>query len=795
MKTTHHSLAVLVSALLLSLGSGCADDSDPSAEGRDASTDASAGQADTEQVSDTASADAAPDTADAPEEPDATPEDTAPDAVLVDVASDTAGAEDAPTDATSEDAAEDTSPKDANAEDATSEDTTPQEDTDVADSTLEDTTPEDADVADTTPEDADATPEDADAAPEDAEATPDTAPEDTSAADTAPDAIEDSSPEDTTPDVAPDTSEDSALADTSPEDVDGDAVDAEPDACVPACEGRVCGDNGCGDVCGVCADDEACVEGGCEGLYPGLPRVHNLSTAPPERVRALIGEAIAGLGFDGPSGPREEDRIVVGGHYLAWIDETGFYGKMNGLWWLNDAAGAALDFTTRDTLGRPVSLFVPGEDGLGRWPAGYPGAEHLEFPSRTPEPNDDPACSQRDWCNQYALNEANDITDPDIPWWGACNNAGRMSWEEAVEPIEVTPLEGGGLRLVYEGRLVKQADGDGTWDGDACHADWLFADGVRRPVFLQVGYELHPDQPWFDRVMRFRNPEGNPPFEGPMSLIGGFVISDWPEPHYPKALPRFVRPIDRSIDDPYHGLVLAPQTWNGWPSDPIGRDVVFGWVGQPFALSGFDDFVTGWTARMDHLGPSDNDDSGFCLCEVHGGLEIGGGLLHGDISLPIGPGARSIEARRRLRMGGEGWRGVTRRVYEAEAGLSHGPGRAEAEGWAAATGDHEAGHMLYGPYASDWGDGPVQVVFDVLVDNTTATDDDIVTLDLFDSTAGEIVAIRRLTRRDFARPWAYQPFALEANLAGRGGHVMESRVYWHDLSYVRVDKVTVLGLD
>ena len=44
-----------------------------------------------------------------------------------------------------------------------------------------------------------------------------------------------------------------------------DAVDVpdEP-SCVPACEGRACGPNGCGGVCGTCAMEETCDEGMCE---------------------------------------------------------------------------------------------------------------------------------------------------------------------------------------------------------------------------------------------------------------------------------------------------------------------------------------------------------------------------------------------------------------------------------------------------------------------------------------------------------------------------------------------------
>ncbi len=38
-----------------------------------------------------------------------------------------------------------------------------------------------------------------------------------------------------------------------------------PGACKPKCDGKVCGDDGCGSVCGLCHEDEECIEGACIG--------------------------------------------------------------------------------------------------------------------------------------------------------------------------------------------------------------------------------------------------------------------------------------------------------------------------------------------------------------------------------------------------------------------------------------------------------------------------------------------------------------------------------------------------
>jgi len=523
----------------------------------------------------------------------------------------------------------------------------------------------------------------------------------------------------------------------------------------------------------------------------GLPLLYHYAASSDARVETLAREALEGLGFNAgdPAGPRVEDRLFISRHLLAWIDETGFYGKMNGLWRLNGAEGDALDFVVRDA-GRPVSFFVVGEHGDGAFPAGYPGAEHIEFPNRVPEPNDDPDCGASDWCNQYAHNEANDITDRDIPWWRACN-AGAPSFAERFEPVEER-LEADALRLVYEGPLVKEADGDGRHDGDACHADYLFADGVRRRVWLRVGYVLRRDTFDFDRLMQIRNPAENPAFDGPMSLIGGFVISGWPNAHATKRLDAWIRPELRDARDESHGTTLTGGRWNDHRVAAVDRDEIFAWMGQPVSLSVAPQHVTGRSVTLSHVGPSDNDDVGFCLCKVHGGFELGGGLIHGGISLPVGPGQSSIEALRRLALPpGEAPPPPRARVFEAERDLQHAVGRAEGDGWAAATGPDAEGHMAFGPYVRDLPDVPSRVTFRLMVDNHDADNLRVVTVDVYDTDADELLALRDVRRTEFAAPMTYQDVVLDVDLSGRAGHALETRVFWHDVSYVRLDRVEV----
>ena len=99
--------------------------------------------------------------------------------------------------------------------------------------------------------------------------------------------------------------------------------------------------------------------------------------------------------------------------------------------------------------------------------------------------------------------------------------------------------------------------------------------------------------------------------------------------------------------------------------------------------------------------------------------------------------------------------------------------------------------MLYGPYATNWIGQQGTAVFQLMVDNNSADDLEVVVLDVFDATTGKILASRSVKRKEFAKPFSYQGFALPFQLGGVIGHKMEVRVFWKDVSYVKVDYVSV----
>lgn len=268
-------------------------------------------------------------------------------------------------------------------------------------------------------------------------------------------------------------------------------------------------------------------------------------------------------------------------------------------------------------------------------------------------------------------------------------------------------------------------------------------------------------------------------------------MTQWPTPHRLKTLNRFIRVSERDVEIRWgdETLRLANRVWSMLPLTPPDHDVVLGWADQTVTLSPHAGFTLGQVYSMVNVGVDDPGDNGFCLCIVHGAIELGGGLMRDEVA----GGALSAIAIRRLMIHHEDERPQVReRHYEAEGNdLQHNIGRLDQDGWSADTQLDDTGYMIYGPYARDWGGGLNTAQFRLLIDVVDARDDTVVTLDIHDADAQEILVSRPIPRSAFSADFRYQDFTLDFNLAGRLGHAIETRVRWHDVSYVRVDKITV----
>jgi hypothetical protein len=128
--------------------------------------------------------------------------------------------------------------------------------------------------------------------------------------------------------------------------------------------------------------------------------------------------------------------------------------------------------------------------------------------------------------------------------------------------------------------------------------------------------------------------------------------------------------------------------------------------------------------------------------------------------------------------------------HEAEARIfGHEIGRAEADGWSAATSLDPSGYLAYGPYLS-LSDGHFDAEFRLLVDNNTADDLAVVRIEASDSTTGHILAKRDIHRMEFTAAATYQDFALGFDSPG-GTHPVELITYWYDRAYIREDRVVL----
>lgn len=132
--------------------------------------------------------------------------------------------------------------------------------------------------------------------------------------------------------------------------------------------------------------------------------------------------------------------------------------------------------------------------------------------------------------------------------------------------------------------------------------------------------------------------------------------------------------------------------------------------------------------------------------------------------------------------------GEAQHVYSPVDDFYHLLGRQEGLGWAASTGiDLQPGYMSYGPYATDLMEGPQTVFFRLRTDNNTADTFTVATIDVYDSTSGQILAIKDISRNEFLAPSTDQNFSLSYDQ--ELGQSMEFRVFWHGNAYIRLDTV------
>lgn len=129
------------------------------------------------------------------------------------------------------------------------------------------------------------------------------------------------------------------------------------------------------------------------------------------------------------------------------------------------------------------------------------------------------------------------------------------------------------------------------------------------------------------------------------------------------------------------------------------------------------------------------------------------------------------------------------KTFETESSGYHQIGRREGDGWSVKVGDPAGRFSNYGPYQAI-ASGSRSATFYLMLDNTTANNHKILTIDVFDSAIGRIVSTRDIYRKEFTvGPMRYQAFTL--NFVSNANGKYEFRTYWWGGSYCRQDKVVV----
>jgi hypothetical protein len=373
---------------------------------------------------------------------------------------------------------------------------------------------------------------------------------------------------------------------------------------------------------------------------PGMPELINQSGESDAVAKQLAQRALDGLGFGSntPDGPSKKDIVFVGKYYVAWIDQTGFYGKMNGLWLLNGLSGDNLDFLHTEG-GRPINYLGVAEKGDGRWMDNYVGAEHYEIPHLLHDKDKSPLLYiGREYTDWFSVNEADVIRGNHLPWWKSAM-VYRMGFSVLNQPIERRAV-GNQLYINYEAPMTKESDGDLLPDGDRAHAHMLFADLVRYPFFVRTGYTLYGDQPYLERHYQYRNEENNPTFTaqevGNWHLIGGLVMTDYRSPYsFKTGLNKYVRLNEFGLSG------IPVDTWTEvTPPRNAPPDALWHYQ-QSYTMSNNATFEAGHSIHVSATSTGSRVvDMGGCTCFVHGGLEIGGGVM-GSGALPLAPGQLS----------------------------------------------------------------------------------------------------------------------------------------------------------
>jgi hypothetical protein len=126
-------------------------------------------------------------------------------------------------------------------------------------------------------------------------------------------------------------------------------------------------------------------------------------------------------------------------------------------------------------------------------------------------------------------------------------------------------------------------------------------------------------------------------------------------------------------------------------------------------------------------------------------------------------------------------------VSEAEGSETfHKVGKLDGDGWSASIAQDNAGYLAHGPYAINIPSGKIAVTYRMMSDSITSSQK-VVTIDVYDANSQKVLGTRDILCKEFYKSRAYQDFTISVDNPANSR--LEFRVYWYDISYVKIDKI------
>ncbi len=127
---------------------------------------------------------------------------------------------------------------------------------------------------------------------------------------------------------------------------------------------------------------------------------------------------------------------------------------------------------------------------------------------------------------------------------------------------------------------------------------------------------------------------------------------------------------------------------------------------------------------------------------------------------------------------------------EYDEQLSKQIGRRDGSTRSANVAQDAAGYLTFGPYITRLPADTYQATWRMAIDNVTANNEAVVTIDVYTIDTNTVLATRTITRQEFAQANVFQDFTLNFTYSTPGNR-LEWRTNWFDNSYLKVDYIEV----